>query len=104
VLVDTHWIGGDPAKLEVYGYASWSTRQGILMLRNPADVPQEFKLDVGTAFELPPGAPTRYALRSPWAEDTAQAARLAEAGQTVQLLLRPGEVLVLEATPRASGR
>ncbi len=24
VLVDTHWIGGDPAKLEVYGYASWS--------------------------------------------------------------------------------
>jgi len=23
-LVDTHWIGGDPGKLEVYGYASWT--------------------------------------------------------------------------------
>ena len=23
-LVDTHWLGGDPRKLEVYGWASWS--------------------------------------------------------------------------------
>ncbi|MBA7697141.1 hypothetical protein ES703_105800 [subsurface metagenome] len=26
VLVDTHWIGGDPAEGHVYGWASWSKR------------------------------------------------------------------------------
>ena len=24
VLVDTHWVGGEPFKLEVYGWASWT--------------------------------------------------------------------------------
>ena len=56
VLVDTHWIGGDPGKLEVYGYASWSPRKGIVMLRNPSDRPQIFSWTC-TAFELPPDAP-----------------------------------------------
>ena len=56
VLVDTHWVGGDPVKLEVYGWASWSPRKGILVLRNPSDRAQEFTLDVGQAFELPAGA------------------------------------------------
>ena len=28
VLKDTHWIGGDPAKLEVYGWAHGSPRKG----------------------------------------------------------------------------
>ena len=32
VLVDTHWIGGDPNRGEVYGYASWSPRKGIVAL------------------------------------------------------------------------
>ncbi len=27
ILKDTHWIGGDPAWLEIYGWASWSPRQ-----------------------------------------------------------------------------
>ena len=27
ILVDSHWVGGDPLKLEPYGYAAWS-RQG----------------------------------------------------------------------------
>ena len=27
VLVDTHWIGGDPWKFEPYGFASWSPRE-----------------------------------------------------------------------------
>ena len=35
VLADTHWIGGDPAKGEVYGWASWAKRKGILSLAQP---------------------------------------------------------------------
>ncbi|MBI4662916.1 MAG: enterotoxin [Verrucomicrobia bacterium] len=98
VLVDTHWIGGDPGILEVYGYASWSPRMGIVMLRNPDQRPREFALDVGAAFELPPEAATRYALQSPWAEDAGQPVLIAEVGQPLQLNLKPFEVIVLNAT------
>jgi hypothetical protein len=95
-LVDTHWIGGNPAKLEVYGYASWAPRQGLVMLRNPDDRPREFSLDIGAAFELPPGALAQYTLKSPWAEDAGKAPLAAEAGQAVKLILQPFEVLILE--------
>ena len=99
VLVDTHWIGGDPSKLEVGGYASWSPRKGILSLRNPDDRPHEFALDLESAFELPPGVPRRYVLKSPWNEAAARPALAVEAGEPVTLVLRPFEVLILEATP-----
>jgi hypothetical protein len=41
-LKDSHWIGGDPARLEVYGWASWSPEKAIVTLRNPSDQPQDF--------------------------------------------------------------
>ena len=99
VLVDTHWIGGDPAKGEIYGYASWSKRQGILSLRNPDDKPAQIALDLGQAFELPPGAPTRYTLKSPWKQDAARPAIEVTAGRVHTFALEPFQVLVLEALP-----
>ena len=89
----------DPARLEVYGYASWSPRKGILMLRNPDDQPREFALDVGQAFELPVGAVSIFTLQSPWAEDASLPALTAEAGKPLHVKLNPFEVLVLDATP-----
>ncbi len=100
VLVDTHWISGDPSQREVYGYASWTPRQGLVMLRNPDDQPHDFALDLAQAFELPPGAPTKYTLKSPWAADAQKPAVAAEAGQPLRLTLQPFEVLVLDATPQ----
>jgi hypothetical protein len=99
VLVDTHWLGGDPAKLEVYGYASWNPHKGIVMLRNPDQQPHSFRLDLQAAFELPPGAPRRYTLRRPWAEDIGKAPLQAEAGQPLPLELKPFEVLIFDAIP-----
>jgi len=99
VLDDTHWIGGDPSNLEVYGYASWSLRKAIVMLRNPNDQPQPFALEVGSAFELPPGARARFELRSPWAEDRGNPPLTARAGKPLMLTLQPFQVLVLETTP-----
>jgi hypothetical protein len=99
VLVDTHWIGGDPSRLDVYGYASWAPRKGVIMLRNPDDRPREFSFDVGAAFELPPGAATQFDLRSPWADD-ARAPLRAEAGKPLRVALRPFEVIVVDAIPR----
>ena len=98
-LVDTHWIGGDPRRLEVYGHAAWSPRRGILSLRNPSDKPQSMAIDVARAFELPDGAPRVYSARSPWAEDRGRAQIALRAGAEHVFELRPFEVLTLEANP-----
>jgi hypothetical protein len=97
VLKDTHWIGGDPGKLEVYGWASWAREKGIVVLRNPSDKAQEFLLDVGKAFELPAGAAKTYRARSPWAEDKGKAGIALRAGQAHRLVLKAFEVVTLEA-------
>ena len=99
VLVDTHWLGGDPAKLDVYGYASWSPRMGIIMLRNPDDQPHSFALDVGAAFELPAGSAGHFTLHSPWAGDAAQPGMSAVAGRPLMIELQPFEVRIFEAQP-----
>ncbi|HEX5474596.1 MAG TPA: hypothetical protein VFX12_08060 [Vicinamibacterales bacterium] len=99
VLVDTHWIGGDPAALEVYGHAAWSPRLGIVVLRNPSDQPKTFALDVQTAFELPRDAPRTFSARSPWRTDQARPAIVLHAGTPTVVHLKPFEVLTLDAAP-----
>ncbi|MDO5464914.1 MAG: enterotoxin [Akkermansia sp.] len=97
-MVDSHWVGGDPAALEAYGFASWSPAKGILVLRNPSDVEQEFSFDPAAVFELPLGAPLRYSLSSPKGDALPATA---EAGKATQLTLKPFGVLIIEATPMA---
>ena len=99
VLVDTHWIGGDPGNGEVYGWASWSPRKGIVALRNPDTRPHEFALDIRTAFELPANSPGRYSLRSPWRADVPKPVLTAAGGQPLRLTLEPFEVVVFDAVP-----
>ncbi|HOJ60975.1 MAG TPA: enterotoxin [bacterium] len=98
-LVDTHWIGGDPLQDQVYGWAAWSRQKGIITLRNPSTKTTVFPLDIGKAFELPPEAPVRYQLISPWKEDAEQKTIPAQAGQEVLIPLAPFAVLVYEALP-----
>jgi hypothetical protein len=106
VLVDTHWVGGDPAKGEVYGWASWSKRKGILSLRNPNDKPGSITLEIASVFELPtdaarshPGPQGGYSLKSPWTKDADSAAIELIAGKEHTFELRPFEVLVFDAMP-----
>ena len=99
VLVDTHWVGGDPAKGEVYGWAAWSKRKGILSLRNPHEKPGKINIDIGKVFELPPGAAQKYSLKSPWTEDAGRATIVLYAGKEYTFELKPFEVLVFDATP-----
>ena len=73
VLKDTHWIGGDPAWLEVYGWASWTPARGILVLRNPSDQPQTIRIQLQDAFELPSDSPQDYVAKSPWKDDAGSA-------------------------------
>jgi hypothetical protein len=99
VLVDTHWIGGSPAGGDLYGWAAWSKRKGILALRNPKDTPGRITLDIGKALELPQGAAQKYALKSPWKDDAATEPLTLTVGQEHTFELKPFEVLVFDATP-----
>jgi hypothetical protein len=98
-LKDSHWIGGDPARLEVYGWASWSREKAILTLRNPSDQPQDFTATLATLLELPEHSLPAYAARSPWKTDSAQAPLTISAQQEHQFHLRPFQVLTLELIP-----
>ena len=100
VLKDTHWIGGDPAWLEVYGWASWSERKGILVLRNPSDQDQKISIKLQDAFELPPGAAQVYNARSPWKDDESQPSLPLRAQQQHEFHLAPFQVLTLDMTPQ----
>jgi hypothetical protein len=99
VLVDTHWIGGDPRWLEVYGWASWSPQKSILTLRNPNSKAQDFSIDIAVALELPTGAMRSYRARSPWASDASQPEIELKAGEPYTFHLAPSQVLTLEAVP-----
>ncbi len=99
ILRDTHWVGGNPAKLEVYGWASWSAEKAILVLRNPSDKRQQFPVDVGRAFEIPVGSHTEFQAKSPWTKDRSMQPLRVKAGTPYMLSLGPFEVLTLEAIP-----
>jgi len=60
LLRDSHWVGGDPARDAIYGWASWAPEGAILALRNPSAYPQRITLDVAATFELPSHAPHRF--------------------------------------------
>ena len=94
------WFGHDPARGEIYGWASWSAGKGILSFRNPSDKPGKITIDIGKAFELPDGAAQAYSLKSPWRQDAGKEAIVLAAGKEHTFELKPFEVLVFDATPR----
>jgi hypothetical protein len=98
VLVDAHWVGGDPLKLEPYGYAAWNRRKATLMLRNPDDRPRTIDIDPAVAFELPPDAPKRFRVNSPYADAPAPLSEMV-ADRTQTITLQPFAVLVLDIVP-----
>jgi hypothetical protein len=100
VLKDTHWVGGDPAWLSVYGWASWTPRKAILVLRNPSDKAQSIRIDLGKALELRPGAARSYSARSPWKADERKAPLELSASAPHEFKLAPFEVMTLELQPK----
>jgi hypothetical protein len=98
-LKDSHWIGGDPARLEAYGWASWSHEKAILTLRNPSDQPQDFTANLSTLLELPAGSTRAFAARSPWKKDSAAQVLTIPAKAQHTFHLQPFQVLTLELVP-----
>ena len=100
VLKDTHWIGGDPEWLEVYGWASWTPGKGVLVLRNPSNQEQFVHIKLQDAFELPAGAAQVYSAQSPWKDDAGRPTIELDAKEAHEFRLAPFQVLTLDILPR----
>jgi len=98
-LRDSHWIGGDPARGEVYGWASWSPGHAIVTLRNPGASAASFAFDLTRALELPGSEPRAWVAKPAFGAGRAIALR---AGATQSVVLKPFEVLVLDLSPAAT--
>jgi len=95
ILKDTHWVGGDPAKLEVYGWAAWSPEGWVITLRNPSDKPQDFTLKLGHALELSAGVSGSYTATYPFRE--AAGPLKIDAKEPLTIHLAPFEVTTFES-------
>jgi hypothetical protein len=99
-MPDTHWIGGDPAKEEVYGYAAWSSKGAYLTLRNPSDQPKTFKVETSKVFDLPPGTSRQFAFYDARAAAGGERQSAVAQGETFTVTLKPFELKVFDAVSK----
>jgi len=99
VLRDTHWIGGDPGRLDVYGWAAWSPSKAFITLRNPDDKPQLATLDIGRQLQLPKSAARSFDVRDVWHNGGNDVPKALDADHPITITLQPFEVLTLQLTP-----
>jgi hypothetical protein len=100
VMADIHWVGGDPAKGEIYGFAAWSPGKAILSLRNPTSEIKDFEINVADVFELPDNMPTTYLfydVKERIASGNDKPLKLTE---SFKITLQPFEVKIFDAFPR----
>jgi len=102
VLVDTHWIGGNPGSGQVYGWAAWSPAKAVLALRNPGAKTATFAVEVQTAFQLPAGLNKSINLVKVWKNGTTTSDARLQPGETHVFTLAPFEVAVWESAPDAN--
>jgi hypothetical protein len=100
VLVDTHWIGGDPGRGEVYGWAAWQPGKGIIVLRNPSDSPREFITILKEAFELPEGVTGIMTRRLIYPQECKPFAGNMKVEEPIHLILNSFEVVVIELSAK----
>ncbi|MCK5834364.1 MAG: enterotoxin, partial [Lentisphaeria bacterium] len=108
ILTDSHWIGGDPLKLEAYGFAAWKNNFGTLTLRNPSDKKQKISFTLQEAFELPKEAWSEFDFKCPYPIQFKDGKAVlpqriykfkTKSFYEVSVTLEPFEVLVFETTP-----
>jgi hypothetical protein len=98
VLKDTHWIGGDPALLEVYGWAAWSPEKSIITLRNPSDRAQDFNAKLAAILGFPGGAVSQFRVTSPWTNSVPISSEMSSQAE-VTFHLKAFEVRTMELVP-----
>ncbi|MBN2295137.1 MAG: hypothetical protein JXM70_22095, partial [Pirellulales bacterium] len=96
VLVDTHWIGGDPGKAQIYGFAAWRPNKATLVLRNPADKPQSFEFSPRRDWEIPKGVNCTYKLQKIHGKTQTALPETITADGTVKITLEPFGIVFVE--------
>jgi hypothetical protein len=99
VLYDTHWIGGSPINMEVYGFGSWTPHKGIITLRNPDDKPVTFNFIPDNILEIPYDFRGNFLLKSALKDAQEQTAVKIGSSDTCRLEIGPFETKILEVTP-----
>lgn len=97
VMADVHWVGGDPSRQQVYGYAAWNKDHGVVTLRNPSQQKKSFRVEVARIFELPAGFSDNYLFVDAKAETTKGKAPYVASGKSFVISLAPFEVKVMNA-------
>jgi hypothetical protein len=99
ILCDTHWIGGSPLNMEVYGFASWTPDKGIITVRNPYDKPKDFEFILDNILEIPDKYKGVFQLKSVRSDDAEKVEWKIISGESKRLSLKPFETKILEAIP-----
>lgn len=100
VMADVHWVGGDPAKGEVYGFAAWSPGKAVLSLRNPDKVEKMFVVNTSDIFELPGNVVNDYIYYDAIVFRTSGKKLISMHGKSFSVTLKPFEVKVFDAVPQ----
>ncbi|WP_343656696.1 enterotoxin [Paraburkholderia caribensis] len=103
VLGDSHWIGGAPDQLEIYGWAAWTPSKAIVTLRNPDDRANGFTLDLRAHLELPGGIEGPFCARFPFVDGDTNLPALWDTDRPQAIRLDPFQVLTIELSPVLSG-
>ena len=99
VLYDTHWIGGSPLNMEVYGFASWTPEKGIITVRNPDDRPKDFEFVLDNILEIPEKYRGNFNLKSMRSNQNDQPVLKIASEKINRLSLKPFETRILEVFP-----
>jgi hypothetical protein len=100
VMADVHWIGGDPLKGEIYGFAAWSNKKAVLSLRNPSSVEKIFEVKVKDVFELPDNMSDNYVFYDVRKMKESGKRQVSGQGKIMRITLQPFEVRVFDAVPQ----
>ena len=99
VMTDVHWVGGDPSKEEVYGFAAWSKERAYISLRNPSEVEKTFEVKTASVFELPEGVNDKFYFYNARAVEAGGNKKIFAQGKSFIITLKPFEVKILNAIP-----
>ena len=99
VMADVHWVGGDPSKGEVYGFAAWSMKKAVLSLRNPSKVEKTFEVIVTKVFDLPDNLSDSYVFYEVRKMKETGHKQISVQGRTFRITLLPFEIKVFDAFP-----
>jgi len=96
ILIDSHWVGGNPSKLNIYGWASWSPKKSIITLRNPSNKLNQLTIDLTKALEIPTGYSQYFKVKNAYKDQTFSKKTLSG---KYNFKLKPFQVLCLELYP-----